>query len=75
MPFDGEAAELDGGPVSVDALLGTGTSPAARPAHDEAAFRPTAQAAQTDARYVLVLAACITAAIMAMVAAAMMAVG
>ena len=90
-PFDGEAFEdlpfgdrppdragEQGDPVSVDALLGEITPDAPHQAHtprDLSLTHSAAQATQTDARYVLALAAIITAAIMAMVAAAMMAVG
>lgn len=85
-PFDGEAfvgSSLDGAvgeqgdPVSVDALLGEFASepPQSQAMGDLSLTQSAAQAAQTDARYVLALAALITAAIMAMVAAAMMAVG
>ena len=77
LPLDSSSVER-GEPVSVDALLGEiatdGAEP--QPAMGELSLsQSAAQAAQTDARYVLALAALITAAIMAMVAAAMMAVG
>ncbi len=88
LPFDGEAGDSpslaspspervgeQGDPVSVDALLGE-LAPDPSPAMGDLSLaQSAAQAAQTDARYVLALAALITAAIMAMVAAAMMAVG
>ncbi len=82
LPFDGQAfdrgtAGEQGDPVSVDALLGD-LAPEPTQASaigDLSLTQSAAQAAQTDARYVLALAALITAAIMAMVAAAMMAVG
>lgn len=76
LPLDGSSVER-GEPVSVDALLGEidadGSQPSAM--SELSLSQSAAQAAQTDARYVLALAAIITAAIMAMVAAAMMAVG
>ncbi len=91
LPFDGEAMDRpafvapshdgavgeQGDPVSVDALLGELAleSPQSPAMGDLSLAQSAAQAAQTDARYVLALAALITAAIMAMVAAAMMAVG
>ncbi len=77
LPLEGGARIERGQPVSVDALLGEiaddDTPPSAM--GDLSLAQSAAQAAQTDARYVLALAAIITAAIMAMVAAAMMAVG
>jgi len=82
LPLDGPSANRGvgdgGGPVSVDALLGEiapDAAPQPEAAGDPSLARSAGQSAQTDARYVLALAAIITAAIMAMVAAAMMAVG